>query len=155
MRTKKPAMAAAMLAAAIASLSAHESRAGGALADFQIAGDAIPAPLAGLTGDAARGLTIIRDRAVGNCLICHALPLPDELFQGEIGPSLGGVGNRLTAGQIRLRLVDQSRINAETVMPPYYRVGGLTNVAADYRGRPALDAQQIEDVVAYLAGLKE
>jgi sulfur-oxidizing protein SoxX len=128
---------------------------GGAQAAFEVAGDAIPAPLAGLTGDAARGLSIVRDRAVGNCLICHTLPLPDERFQGEIGPALDGVGARLTAGQIRLRLVDQARINPQTVMPAYYRVDGLTNVAAEYRGRPALDAQQIEDVVAYLAGLKE
>lgn len=148
-------MAAIGLAAVIAVPSGNESRAGGALAPFEVAGDAIPAPLAGLTGDAARGLSIIRDRTVGNCLICHALPLPDERFQGEIGPSLGAVGSRLTPGQIRLRLVDQARINPQTVMPAYYRIEGLTNVAAEYRGRPALDAQQIEDVVAYLAGLKE
>jgi sulfur-oxidizing protein SoxX len=52
-------------------------------------------------------------------------------------------------------LIDQSRLNPETIMPPFYRVEGLTNVAPEYEGRPALDAQEIEDVVAYLAGLTE
>jgi sulfur-oxidizing protein SoxX len=129
--------------------------AAGALVAFEVAGDAIPAPLGGLLGNAARGLALIRDRRVGNCLICHQLNLPDEPFQGEIGPSLDGVGSRLSPAQIRLRLVDQTRINPDTVMPPYYRISGLVNVAPEYRGRPALDAQQIEDMVVYLAGLKD
>ena len=64
------------------------------------------------------------DRTIGNCLICHKAPEPAERFMGEIGPDLAGVGARLTAGQIRLRLVDQSRLNPKTVMPPYYRVEG-------------------------------
>lgn len=95
------------------------------------------------------------DRRTGNCLICHEAPGVDEPFQGEIGPPLAGVGARLTPGQIRLRLIDQSRINPETIMPPYYRTDGLANVDPAYAGRPALDAQQIEDVVAWLAGLTE
>jgi L-cysteine S-thiosulfotransferase len=144
-----------VLAAAIAIDAGSSPGEGGGLAIFEIVGDAIPAPLGGLTGDAVRGLAIIRDRSLGNCLICHAAPLPDEKFQGEIGPSLAGVGSRLSPGQIRLRLVDQSRFNPNTLMPPYYRVDGLSNVAPEYIGRPALDAQQVEDVIVYLAGLKE
>ena len=73
---------------------------------------------------------------------------------GEIGPDLKGVGTRLTPAQIRLRLVDESLINPKTVMPPYYRIEGLTRVAAQYRGKPVLSAQQVEDVVAYLTSLK-
>lgn len=122
---------------------------------FEIAGDAIPAPLEGRKGDAARGLAVILDRRTGNCLICHTLSVPGEAFQGEIGPSLDGVGSRLSPGQIRLRLVDQSRVNPDTLMPPYYRVTGLVNVAPEYKGTPALDVQQIEDIVTYLSGLKE
>ena len=155
MRIRNRMMAAMGFAAAITVNAGGGSGARDGLAEFEIAGDAIAAPLAGLTGDAAHGLAIIRDRTLGNCLICHALPLPDELFQGEIGPPLGGVGSRLSPGQIRLRLVDQSRINPNTLMPSYYRVDGLTNVAPEYMGRPALDAQQVEDVIIYLAGLKE
>lgn len=125
------------------------------LVTFEVAGDAIAAPLGGLTGEAARGLALIRDRRIGNCLICHRLDVTGEPFQGEIGPPLDGVGGRLTAGQIRLRLVDASRLDPDTVMPPYYRVAGLVNVAPQYQGRPALDARQIEDMVVYLAGLKD
>ena len=154
MRVRNPTMAAMVFAAAITAYGGGSGAADG-LAKFEIAGDAIAAPLAGLTGDAAGGLAIIRDRAVGNCLICHALPLPDEKFQGQIGPPLSGIGSRLSPEQIRLRIVDQSRINPDTLMPSYYRVDRLANVAPEYIGRPALDAQQVEDIVVYLAGLKE
>jgi sulfur-oxidizing protein SoxX len=122
---------------------------------YQIEGDAVPKPLGGLEGDAARGEQIVLDRRRGNCLICHAFPIEGEPFQGEIGPPMMGVGSRLSEGQIRLRLIDQSRINSETIMPPYYRVKGLTNVAPDYKGHPALGAQEIEDIVAYLTSLTE
>lgn len=122
---------------------------------FVVAGDAIAQPLAGAVGDAARGRAILKDRVVGNCLICHSAPEPDELFMGNIGPDLKGVGSRLTAGQLRLRLVDQTRINPKTVMPPYYRINDLYRVGQRFAGKPALAARQIEDVVAYLVTLKE
>ena len=125
-----------------------------AVANYVVAGDAILAPLDGKAGDAARGRRIVLDRAEGNCLICHKVPEPGEPFQGELGPDLTGVGARLGAGQLRLRLVDQSRLNPATIMPPYHRISGLVRVAAKWQGRPVLDAQAIEDVVAYLAQLK-
>jgi L-cysteine S-thiosulfotransferase len=74
---------------------------------------------------------------------------------GNIGPPLAGVGARLTAGQLRLRVVDQSRIDPRTPMPAYYRTEGLYDVAAAYRGKPILSAQQVEDVVSYLQTLRE
>jgi sulfur-oxidizing protein SoxX len=46
-------------------------------------------------------------------------------------------------------------MNPNTPMPAYYRTEGLTQVAAAYRGKPILSAQQVEDVVAYLATLRE
>lgn len=131
------------------------TRQAGELSEYKVVEDAIRLPLGGLSGDAERGKAIVVDRREGNCLICHAFPIEDEPFQGEIGPPMAGVGSRLSEGQIRLRLVDQSRINPETIMPPYYRVMGLTNVAPEYRGKPALSAQSIEDVVAYLMSLKD
>jgi L-cysteine S-thiosulfotransferase len=54
-----------------------------------------------------------------------------------------------------LRLVDQSLLNRETMMPPYYRVDGLKRVAPAFQGKPNLNAQQIEDVVAWLSVLKQ
>jgi len=54
-----------------------------------------------------------------------------------------------------LRIVDASRLNPNTIMPPYYRTEGLTRVAPTYQGKPVLSAEQIEDVVAYLATLRD
>lgn len=119
-----------------------------------VSGDAIPRPLDDRVGDPAAGRRIVLDREVGNCLICHRVPERNEFFQGDVGPNLAGVGGRLSVGQIRLRLVDISRLNPATVMPPYYRVDRLRRVAARYQGKPVLDAQQIEDVVAYLKSLE-
>jgi sulfur-oxidizing protein SoxX len=115
----------------------------------------LPAPpLAGLTGDAVRGRAIVANRQAGLCLLCHSGPFPEERFQGAIGPDLNGIGARLSEGQIRLRIVDPGRFNPATVMPAYFRTEGLTRVAPTFRDRPILNAQQIEDVVAFLATLK-
>lgn len=119
-----------------------------------LANDAIPKSLTGTSGDAARGRAIVLDRHVGLCLLCHSGPFPEERFQGNLAPSLAGVGSRLSAGQIRLRIVDASRVNPQTIMPPYYRTDGLDRVAPAYRGKTVLTAQQIEDVVSYLVTLK-
>lgn len=118
-------------------------------------GDAIEKPLLGARGDAGRGRSIIANRQVGLCLLCHAGPFPEERFQGSIAPSLAGVGGRLSEGQIRLRIVDASRVNSDTVMPPYYRSVGLNRVSANFRDKPILSAQQIEDVVAFLTKLRD
>ncbi|MEX2481683.1 MAG: sulfur oxidation c-type cytochrome SoxX [Gammaproteobacteria bacterium] len=113
---------------------------------------AIEAPLTATPGDVARGRAIALDRASGNCLSCHALPEEAEFF-GTTGPSLVGVARRLSPAQLRLRLVDSKVLNPNSMMPSYYKTRGLNRVAPAYAGRPILDAQQIEDVVAYLATL--
>jgi L-cysteine S-thiosulfotransferase len=89
------------------------------------------------------------------CLLCHSGPFPEERFQGTIAPDLRGAGARLSEGQIRLRIVDPARLNPETIMPAYYRTEGLTRVAPAYRGKPVLTAGQIEDIVAFLATLRD
>ena len=148
-----PAVAALALALAVAPVGAAQVER--AAAAYAVVGDAIPAPLSGATGDAARGREIILNRHVGLCLLCHSGPFPEERFQGTIAPDLRGTGSRLSAGQIRLRVVDPGRLNPETIMPAYYRTEGLTRVAPAYRGKPVLSAEQIEDVVAFLANLRD
>ncbi len=117
--------------------------------------DAIPASLTGGRGDPARGRAIVVNRQVGLCLLCHSGPFPEEPLQGNLAPDLRGAGGRWTEGQLRLRIVDSSRINPATIMPAYHRTEGLTRVAAAWRGKPLLSAGQIEDVVAFLMTLKD
>ena len=125
------------------------------LRPFAIVDDAIPQSLTGAPGDPARGRAIVASRQVGLCLLCHSGPFPEERFQGDLAPSLAGAGSRSTEGQLRLRIVDASRLNSATIMPPYYRTDGLARVAANFRGKPVLTAEQIEDVVAYLTTLRD
>ena len=117
--------------------------------------DAMPQSLTGAKGDAVRGRAIVANRQVGLCLLCHSGPFPDERFQGNLAPDLKGVGARLSEGQLRLRIVDSSRINPASIMPPYYRIDGLTRVAPAFQGKPVLTAEQIEDVVAFLMTLRD
>lgn len=116
--------------------------------------DEIPASLTGSKGDPARGRAIVVDRHVGLCLLCHSGPFPEQRFMGDLAPDLSGVGVRLSAAQIRLRIVDPGKLNPATIMPAYYRTEGLQRVAPTHRGRTILSAQQIEDVVAFLVTLK-
>ena len=125
------------------------------LAPYAVAGDAITAPLDGKLGDAARGRAIVANRQLGLCLLCHSAPMAEERFQGDLAPNLAGAGARWTAAQLRLRLVDPQRLAPGSLMPAYHRVDGLQQVGAAWRGKPLLDAQQIEDVVAWLLTLKD
>jgi L-cysteine S-thiosulfotransferase len=119
-----------------------------------VVGDAIRESLTGERGDPQRGRLVVMSRESGNCLLCHRMPIPEERFQGNIGPDLSGVAARLSEGQIRLRIVDSSRLNPRTIMPPYYRVEGLQRVLAAYQGKPVLTAEQVEDAVAFLLTLR-
>lgn len=149
-----PRWAAGVLAAALA-ISASSVGAEGELRAFAVVGDAIPASLTGAPGDMARGRAIIANRQVGLCLLCHTGPFPEERFQGNLAPDMRGAGSRWSEGQLRLRLVDSSRLNPDTIMPIYHRTDGLAQVAPAWRGRPVLTAEQIEDVVAFLATLRD
>ena len=157
---------------AFAGTSGGESRAGLALAciaalvfgapsaraelkSYKVVGDAIPQSLTGAKGDPAKGRAIVANRQVGLCLLCHSGPFPEERFQGTLAPDLAGAGTRWSPGQLRLRIVDSTRVNPATIMPPYYRIDGLTRVAPAFAGKPVLNAEQIEDVVAYLSTLRD
>jgi sulfur-oxidizing protein SoxX len=136
-------------------LSVANLAAGAPLVTYQVEGNAIAWPLTAVPGDVARGRAIVANRQVGLCLLCHAGPLPEERFQGNLAPNLAGSGTRWSAGQLRLRIVDAGRINPDSIMPAYYRIDGLTRVAPAQRGKPIFEAQQVEDVVAYLRTLTE
>ena len=119
-----------------------------------IAPESLPAPLTQSPGDAVRGRAIVANRQLGLCLLCHTGPIPEERFQGTLAPDLAGAGARWNAGQLRLRMVDSRRINPATIMPAYYSAQGLQRVSAPLQGKTILNAQQIEDVVAYLQTLR-
>jgi len=121
------------------------------LRPYTIIGDAIPASLTGAAGDPVRGRAIVVDRRSGACLLCHTGPFPEEKFQGSLAPDLSSSGSHWSEGQLRLRLVDPTRLNPNTIMPAYYRVEGLTRVGQAWRGKPILSAEQIEDVIAFLS----
>jgi sulfur-oxidizing protein SoxX len=125
-----------------------------ALRPYAVVGDAIPSSLTGAAGDATRGRALAVDRT-STCILCHSGPFPEQRFQGDVAPSLAGTGSRWSEGQIRLRLVDASRLNAATIMPSYYRIDGLNRVGRTWQGKPILSAEQIEDIVAYLVTLRE
>ncbi len=144
-------MAGAWLAATIA-LPCAADEAG--LRSYVVAGDAISQSLTGAPGDAAGGRALVLDRS-STCILCHSGPFPETRFQGDLAPSLAGAGSRWSEGQLRLRLVDASRLNPATIMPSYYRLDGLARVGTAWRGKPILSAEQIEDIVAYLASLRD
>ena len=128
--------------------------AGDPLVPYAVRGGAIEESLTGAPGAPARGRAVAAGRD-GNCLACHPAPIPEEQFHGDIGPDLRGVGSRLSPGELRLRIVDPKRIDETTIMPSYYKVEGLERVARAFAGRPILDAARIEDLVAWLAALKD
>ncbi len=124
------------------------------LQPYTVVGDAIPEPLTNARGNAARGRALVVERS-STCILCHSGPFPEQKFQGDLAPDLSGSGSRWSEGQLRLRLVHASRLNAATIMPSYYRVDGLNRVGTPWRSKPILSAEQIEDIVAYLGSLRE
>ena len=124
------------------------------LRSYAVAGDSIPEPLTNARGDAARGRALVAERS-STCILCHNGPFPEQKFQGDLAPDLAGTGSRWSEAQLRLRLVDASRLNEATIMPSYYRTDGLTRVGPAWRGKPILSAEQIEDIVVYLVTLRQ
>jgi len=151
---RRRARRAVPIAAALCAIAGTSAAGAEAMRPYVIAGDAIPASLTGAKGDVARGRAIVLNRQVGLCLLCHSGPFPEERFQGNMAPDLAGAGARWSEGELRLRLVDARRLNPATIMPPYYVVDGMNRVVSSLRGKPILSAEQIEDVVAFLATLK-
>ena len=124
------------------------------LKPYAVVGDGIPTSLTGAQGEASRGRALVVERS-STCILCHSGPFPETKFQGDLAPSLAGTANRWSASQLRLRLVDASRLNRSTIMPSFYRVDGLGRVGRAWRDKPILSAEQIEDIVAFLSAQRE
>ena len=127
------------------------------LAAWSLAGkaqeaDAMASPLAA-AGDPAIGRAIFSDRESGHCVLCHQVDGLEVPFQGNLGPALSDVGARFTAAQIRLRIVDNTKVNPGTVMPSYYRTSDLHQVGRAYQGESVLSAAEVEHLVAWLSQL--
>jgi sulfur-oxidizing protein SoxX len=138
-------------AAAFSSLGPARAQ---ALTSYTVVGDGIPVSLTGAPGDPVHGRALVLDRT-STCILCHSGPFPETKFQGDLAPNLGGAGSRWSVSQLRLRLVDAARFNPDTIMPSYYRKDGFDRVGRNWQSKPILSAEQIEDIVAYLATLRD
>ncbi len=124
---------------------------------------AVEQSLSGAPGDAANGALIVGDRSQGNCVACHMISaLPDVPWQGEIGPPLDGAAERWTVEELRGIVANSKMTFPDTMMPSYYKTTGFIRPGDEFTGdaateplAPMLDAQMIEDVVAFLATLKQ
>lgn len=123
------------------------------LAKYTVVDDTIPASLTGKAGDAANGKKIAINRKKGNCLACHAMPIPEQQFHGKTGPALDGIGSNQNAAELRMRMVDSKVINEDTMMPSFYK-NDQYRVLKKFQGKTILSAQEVEDVIAYLLTIK-
>ncbi|WP_319823909.1 sulfur oxidation c-type cytochrome SoxX [Thalassovita sp.] len=123
---------------------------------------AVEMSLTGAAGDATKGFDVFSNKKKGNCVACHNIEARTELsFPGNVGPMLDGVGSNRSEAEIRGILVNSKKTFEGTVMPAYYKVDGFTRPGDAYTGKapqgaldPLLSAEQIEDVIAFLASLK-
>jgi sulfur-oxidizing protein SoxX len=120
-----------------------------------LAQDALPRPAGIAPGDVTEGERLVADRQKSLCVLCHSGPFPNPHLQGNLAPDLKGIGARLTADEIRLRVTDMKRLNPNSLMPSYAASQAGERVGTAWRGRPILAEQEIEHIVAYLASLKE
>ena len=131
------------------------------------AGDVVPAnvvfndgaigvSLTAQAGDPAAGRKVFMNRKQGNCLACHANEdMSDQSFHGEVGPALDGVADRWEAAELRGIVVNSKMMFEGTIMPAFYKDDGFERNLKKFQGKSILNAQQVEDVVAYLLTLKE
>lgn len=148
-------LAAAAVATAMLVSAPMTARAEMAMVKYEVTdGHEIAKSLTGKAGDPANGRKLAIHRKKGNCLACHTMPIPEQLFHGNIGPDLAGVASRYSAGELRLRLVDATVVNPDTIMPAFYRTAGLHRVLKKFKDKTVLKAQEVEDILAYLLTLK-
>ncbi|EEB83251.1 sulfur oxidation c-type cytochrome SoxX [Roseobacter sp. GAI101] len=124
---------------------------------------AVEASLTGTAGNPEEGAKVVGSKQLGNCVACHEVSaLPDIAFQGMIGPALDGAGSRWSEADLRGIVANAKMMFEGTMMPSFYKDTGYIRPGKAYTGKaaddtlgPLLTAQQVEDVVAYLATLKD
>ncbi len=151
---RKTKLAAGILAIA-ATVGIQSALADSHIVKIKIEDDAVKASLTGKAGDPAVGRKVATSRKKGNCLACHVITdLKEQPFHGNVGPPLDGVADRYTEAEIRLRIIDATVLNEDTIMPPFYKVDGLNRVNKKFKNKTVLSAQEVEDVLAYVMTLK-
>lgn len=131
--------------------------------DVSYVDGSVETSLTGVPGNAENGRAIVGNKGLGNCVACHQVTdLSDVPFQGEIGPMLDGAGERWSEAELRGIVSNAKMMFDESLMPSFYKTEGFIRPGNAYTGKaaddtlgPLLEAQQIEDVVAYLTTLKE
>jgi mono/diheme cytochrome c family protein len=93
-------------------------------------------------GDPVRGREVFLQNTVLSCNRCHAL----EGRGGGIGPSLDGVGSRLTKDGLLQSIVDPNAVMAES---------WPASVSAMPALRSFMTKQELADLVSFLTDLKE
>jgi sulfur-oxidizing protein SoxX len=111
-------------------------------------GAAIEESLTGAPGDASRGAGLFAAAEPAGCAGCHGFP--GAAANGS-APDLTNLGARMSPGSIRLWIVAPSVLVPDTAMPAFYAAGQRQAAEDPMFGGPTLTAQQIEDLVAYLA----
>lgn len=125
-------------------------------------GGAVEASLTGAPGNPEAGFKVFSDKKQGNCVACHNIEARTDLtFPGTVGPMLDGVGANRSEAELRGILTNSKNTFEGTVMPAYYKVEGFNRPGDAFTGKaptapldPLLSAEQIEDVIAFLATLK-
>ena len=151
----KAGLAAGFIAAVMLSFSAQAGDV--APNDVAFSDDGVTESLSGKAGDAAEGRKTFMNRKQGNCLACHEnSDMPEQSFHGEVGPSLDGVADRYNVAEMRAIVTNAKKaISEDTIMPGFYSLDVGVRVLEKFAGKTILSAQQVEDIVAYLATLKE
>ncbi|MEM6933770.1 MAG: c-type cytochrome [Pseudomonadota bacterium] len=133
----------------VASISAAENVVAYTISD----GQRIEVPLTRKTGDWQRGRDLFFDRSLTGCSSCHGSPGgpgAEIAAENRNAPDLSGIAGRMSEGEIRLWIVAPVVLKPETEMPGFYLAGQRTDADSPVINGPWLNANQIEDIVAYL-----
>ena len=101
--------------------------------------------------DPARGEAVFVSRDKGHCLLCHQLQNLDQPSQGNLGPDLTNIGDRMSVAELTQRIADSRVYNPNTIMPAYHSTAGLHQVAQRYKNQPVLSATEVADIAEFLS----